>query len=107
MKSKFCIKSELAKTCFCQKFTFKNEQICINLTKVMIYLLTSCNTEEQIALNIYIHNSNGDYIKESTTTTILSKKRIGIGCKNYEKQCPGLEFRLISKLGWAGLKPKS
>ena len=24
----------------------------------MIYLLTSCNTEERIAQNIYIHNSN-------------------------------------------------
>ena len=29
-----------------------------NLRKVMIYLLTSCNTEERIAQNIYIHNSN-------------------------------------------------
>ena len=63
----------------------------------MIYLLTSCNTEERIAQNIYIHNSNIN-IKKSTTRTILIKKRIGIGYKNYEKQCPGLEFRLIPKL---------
>ena len=35
------------------------------------------------------------------------KKRIGIGYKNYGKQCPGLEFCLIPKLiSWAGLKPK-
>ena len=35
------------------------------------------------------------------------KKRIGIGFKNYKKQCPGLEFRLIIKLiSWAGLKLK-
>ena len=34
-------------------------------------------------------------------------KRIGIGYKNYVKQCTGLEFRLIPKLiSWAGLKPK-
>ena len=38
---------------------------------------------------------------------LLIKKRIGIGYKNYGKQCPGLEFRLIPKLiSWAGLKPK-
>ena len=55
----------------------------INLRKVMIYLLTSCNTEEKIAQNIYIHNSNRNY-KKLTTTTILIKKRIGIGYKNYE-----------------------
>ena len=29
----------------------------------MIYLLTSCNTEERIAQNIYIHNSNRIYKK--------------------------------------------
>ena len=51
----------------------------------MIYLLTSCNTEERIAQNINIHNSNRN-IKKSTTRTILIKKRIGIGYKNYEKQ---------------------
>ena len=73
----------------------------------MIYLLTSCNTEERIAQNIYIHNSNRN-IKKSTTRTILIKKRIGIGYKNYEKQCPELEFRLIPKLiSWAGSKPKN
>ena len=33
----------------------------INLRKVTIYLLTSCNTEERIAQNIYIHNSNKSY----------------------------------------------
>ena len=72
----------------------------------MIYLLTSCNTEERIAQNIYIHNSNRSIKKKkSTTRTILIKKRIGIGYKNYEKQCPGLEFRLIPKLiSWAGSK---
>ena len=73
----------------------------------MIYLLTSCNTEERIAQNIYIHNSNENY-KKLTTTTILMKKRIGIGYKNYKKQCPGLEFCLIPKLiSWAGLKLKN
>ena len=35
----------------------------IGLTKVMIYLLNSCNTEERIAQNIYIHNSNKNYKK--------------------------------------------
>ena len=36
----------------------------VNLTKVTIYLLTSCNTEERIAQNIYIHNSNkNNYIE--------------------------------------------
>ena len=35
------------------------------------------------------------------------KKRIGIGNKNYKKQYPGLEFRLIPKLiNWAGLNQK-
>ena len=33
----------------------------MNLRKVKIYLLTSCNTEERIAQNIYIHNSNRNY----------------------------------------------
>ena len=32
-----------------------------DLTKVTIYLLTSCYTEERIAQNIYIHNSNRNY----------------------------------------------
>ena len=63
----------------------------LNLTKVMIYLLTSCNAEVRIAQNIYIHKSNRNY-KKLTTTTILIKKRIGIGYKNYKKQCPGLQF---------------
>ena len=77
------------------------------LRKVTIYLLTSCNAEEKIAQNIYINNSNSNYKKLTTTTTILIKNRIGIGYKNYGKQCPRLEFRLIPKLiGWAGLKPK-
>ena len=35
-----------------------------NLRKVTIYLLTSCNTEERIAQNIYIHNSNRYYKKK-------------------------------------------
>ena len=30
----------------------------------MIYLLTSCNTEERIAQNIYIHNSNRNIKKK-------------------------------------------
>ena len=39
---------------------------------------------------------------------MLIKKRIGIGYKNYGKQCPGLEFRLIPKvISWAGLKSKN
>ena len=77
-----------------------------HLRKVTVYLLTSCNTEERIAQNIYIHNSNRNY-KKLTTTIILIKKRIGIGYKNYGNQCPGLEYRLIPKLiSWAGLKPK-
>ena len=36
----------------------------VNLRKVMIYLLTSCNTEERIAQNIYIHNSNRNLKKK-------------------------------------------
>ena len=63
----------------------------------MIFFLNSCNTEERIAQNIYIHNSNRN-LKNLTTTTILVKKRIGIGYKNYKMQCPGIEFRLIPKL---------
>ena len=77
----------------------------LTITAVKIYLLTSCNTEERIAQNIYIHNSNRNYKK--STTRILIKNRIGIGYKNYEKQYPGLEFRLIPKLiSWAGSKSK-
>ena len=53
----------------------------------MIYFLTSSNTEKRIVQNIYIYNSNRNY-KKLTTTTILIKKRIGIGYKNYKKQCP-------------------
>ena len=34
------------------------QTVALILRKVMIYLLTSCNTEERIAQNIYIHNSN-------------------------------------------------
>ena len=56
------------------------------LRKVTIYLLTSCNTEGRIAQNIYINNSNRNY-KKLTTTTLI-KNRIGIGYKNYGKQCP-------------------
>ena len=87
------------------------QQLLHSLTKVMICLLTSCNTEKRIAQNIYIHNWNRNYKKLITTTatTVIIKKRIGIGYKNYKKQwCPGLEFRLILKLiSWAGLKPKN
>ena len=71
---------------------FSFDHIFINLRKVTIYLLTSCNTEEKIAQNIYIHNSNRNY-KKLATKTILIKNRIGKGYKNYGKQCPGLEFR--------------
>ena len=42
--------------------------------KVTIYLLTSCNTEERRAQNIFIHNSNRNY-KKLTTTTLLIKFR--------------------------------
>ena len=45
----------------------------INLRKVTIYLLTSCNTEERIAQNIYIHNSNRIYKKLTTTTKLIKK----------------------------------
>ena len=41
-----------------KKFTIMFFWYFRNLRKVMIYLLTSCNTEERIAQNIYIHNSN-------------------------------------------------
>ena len=40
----------------------KHTEYKLYLRKVTIYLLTSCNTEERIAQNIYIHNSN-KYIK--------------------------------------------
>ena len=71
----------------------------INLTKVTIYLLTSCNTEERIAQNIYIHNSNRNYKKKiNYNNNNINQEQIGIGYKNYRKQCPGLEFRLIPKL---------
>ena len=63
----------------------------LNLRKVTIYLLTSCNTEERIAQNIYIHNSNRNY-KKLTTTTILIKKRIGIGYRNYESNAQDSSF---------------
>ena len=87
------------------QFNF-NELYKLNLRKVTIYLLTSCNTKVRIAQNIYIHNSNRNY-KKLATTTILIEKRIGIGYKNYRKQCPELKFRLIPKLiSWAGAKAK-
>ena len=41
----------------------------MNLRKVKIYLLTSCNTEERIAQNIYIHNSNRNYKKSTNQET--------------------------------------
>ena len=88
------------------KYFFQNQQIlrtisflpflyffniCISLRKVTIYLLTSCNTEERIAQNIYIHNSNRNY-KKLTTTTQLIKKQIGIGYKNYESNAQDSSF---------------
>ena len=36
----------------------------MDLRKVMIYLLTSCNTKKRIAQNIYIHNSNRNIKKK-------------------------------------------
>ena len=47
------------------------------MSKTMIFLLTSCNTEKRIAKNIYIYNSNRNYKKKKLiTTTILNKKQI-------------------------------
>ena len=40
------------------------------LRKATFYLLTSCNTEERIAQNNYIHNSNRND-KKLTTKTIV------------------------------------
>ena len=48
---------------------------CSYLRKVTIYLLTSCNTEERIAQNIYIHNSNRNYKKLTTTTILINIKK--------------------------------
>ena len=45
----------------------------LNLRKVMIYLLTSCNTEERIAQNIYIHNSNRNIKKKKKKKKINYK----------------------------------
>ena len=74
----------------------------------MIYLLTSCNTEERIAQNIYIYNSNRNYNRINYNNNINQKTDRHIGYKNYKKQCPGFDFRLIPKLiSWAGLKPKN
>ena len=36
----------------------------------MIDLLTSCNTEERIAQNIYIHNSNRNYKRINNSNSI-------------------------------------
>ena len=49
----------------------------LDLRKVTIYLLTSCNTEERKAQNIYIHNSNRNYKKLTTTTILIKKKKNG------------------------------
>ena len=48
----------------------------LTLRKVKIYLLTSCNTEERIAQNIYIHNSNRNYKKINYKNNILSETRV-------------------------------
>ena len=66
----------------------------MNLRKVTIYLLTSCNTEERIVQNIYIHNSNRNYKKLTTTILIkkTKKKRIGISYKNYESNAQDSSF---------------
>ena len=66
----------------------KFEQIVLNikeanLRKVTIYLLTSCNTEERIAQNIYIHNSNRNIKINYNNNINQKKKRVGIGYKNY------------------------
>ena len=52
--------------------------------------------------------------KKTLTKVLMTLKNLrrtfennSVGYKNYKKQCPGLEFRLIPKLiSWAGLKPK-
>ena len=58
-------------SCSNSKFFDLAVMLSINLTKVMIYLLTSCNTEERVAQNIYIHISNRKYKKLTTTTLKL------------------------------------
>ena len=45
----------------------------LNLRKVTIYLLTSCNTEERIVQKIYIHNSNKNYKKINYNNNINQK----------------------------------
>ena len=53
--------SKISKVCgmvFKQRHYVPLSTLKLTLRKVMFYLLTSCNTEERIAQNIYIHNSN-------------------------------------------------
>ena len=58
MKTETAIKVRLL-----QRSKSNIEMHAINLRKGTIYLLTSCNTEERIARDIYIHNSNKNYRK--------------------------------------------
>ena len=44
-----------------------------NNTNNAVMSLTSCNAEERIAQNIYIHNSNRIYKKLTTTTKLIKK----------------------------------
>ena len=73
----------------------------------MTYVLNSCKTEERIVQNIYIHNSNRNCERINYNNNIYQETDRQ-GYKNYKKQWPKLEFRLIPKLiSWAGLKPKN
>ena len=68
--------------------------------KSMIYLLTSSNTEERIAQNIYIHNNSNRNCKRIKPSMYNYKdNNINLEMdrlwKNYKKQCPGLDFFLL------------
>ena len=55
-----------------KKFTF--QALRHTLRKVKIYLLTSCNTEERIAQNIYIHNANKNYKKKINSKNNINQE---------------------------------
>ena len=44
----------------------------------MIYLLTSSNTEERIAQNIYIHNLNRNYKKKFNYNNNINKETVSL-----------------------------
>ena len=70
-KSFFCVRTnKLQQFCKDKKCFYINSQ---NLRKVTIYLLTSCNTEERIAQNIYIRNSNRNYKKINCNNNIYQE----------------------------------